>query len=65
MKRPLTTNLLVIAEATSVRDYLTDLGIEPSRIEILSIGDETATPIADPTTAGLERKAHFVILRDS
>ena len=51
--------------ATSVRDYLTDLGIEPSRIEILSMGDETATPNADPTTAGLERKAHFVILRDS
>ena len=51
--------------ATSVRDYLTDLGIESTRIEIISMGDEMATPNADPTTAGLERKAHFVILRDS
>ena len=51
--------------ATSVRDYLTDLGIEPARIEIISMGDEMATPNADPTTAGLERKAHFVVLRES
>ena len=51
--------------ATSVRDYLTDLGIESNRIEIISMGDEMATPNADPTTAGLERKAHFVVLRDS
>ena len=51
--------------ATSVRDYLTDLGIESARIEIISMGDEMATPNADPTTAGLERKAHFVVLRES
>ena len=51
--------------ATSVKDYLTDLGVQDSRIEIISMGDEMATPNADPTTAGLERKAHFVILRDS
>ena len=51
--------------ATSVKDYLSDLGVESSRIEIISIGDEMSTPNADPTTAGLERKAHFVILRDS
>ena len=51
--------------ATSVRDYLTDLGVEQSRIEIISMGDEMSTPNADPTTAGMERKAHFVILRDS
>ncbi|MEL0120638.1 MAG: OmpA family protein, partial [Opitutae bacterium] len=51
--------------ATSVRDYLSDLGIDSSRIEIISVGDEMATPNADPTTAGLERKAHFLILRDS
>jgi len=24
-----------------------------------------ATPDADPTTAGLERKAHFLVLKDS
>ena len=51
--------------ATSVRDYLTDLGIESARIEVISMGDELATPNADPTTAGLERKAHFVVLRES
>ena len=51
--------------ATSVRDYLTDLGVEQNRIEIISMGDEMATPNADPTTAGMERKAHFLILRDS
>ena len=51
--------------ATSVRDYLSDLGIDSRRIEIISVGDEMATPNADPTTAGLERKAHFLILRDS
>ncbi len=51
--------------ASSVRDYLVDLGIPPARIEILSMGDEKATPNADPTTAGLERKAQFLVLRDS
>ena len=51
--------------ATSVRQYLIDLGLEGSRIEVLSMGDELATPDADPTTAGLERKAQFIVLRDS
>jgi outer membrane protein OmpA-like peptidoglycan-associated protein len=51
--------------ATSVRDYLIDLGLESSRIEVLSMGDELATPDADPTTAGLERKAQLIVLRDS
>lgn len=51
--------------ASSVRDYLVDLGIDSSRIEILSFGDEQATPNADPTTSGLERKAQFLVLRDS
>lgn len=51
--------------ATSVRDYLSDLGIDSARVEIISMGDEQATPNADPTTSGLERKAHFVILRNS
>ena len=51
--------------ASSVRDYLVDLGIDSSRIEILSLGDEQATPDADSTTSGLERKAQFLVLRDS
>lgn len=51
--------------ANSVRNYLLDLGIDSTRIEIVSMGDELATPDADPTTAGLERKAQFVVLKDS
>ena len=51
--------------ATSVKDYLVDLGVEDNRIEILSMGDELATPDADPTTAGLERKAQLKVRRDS
>ncbi len=51
--------------ASSVKDYLLDLGIDSSRVEIISMGDEIATPDADPTTAGLERKAQFVVLKDS
>jgi peptidoglycan-associated lipoprotein len=51
--------------ATSVRDYLVDLGVADNRIEILSMGDELATPNADPTTSGLERKAQLIVRRDS
>ena len=51
--------------ATSVKDYLVDLGVNDNRIEILSMGDELATPDADPTTAGLERKAQLIVRRDS
>ena len=51
--------------ATSVKDYLVDLGVEDNRIEILSMGYELATPDADPTTAGLERKAQLKVRRDS
>ena len=51
--------------ATSVKDYLVDLGVEPGKIEVISMGDELATPDADPTTAGLERKAQFLVLKDS
>jgi peptidoglycan-associated lipoprotein len=51
--------------ATSVKDYLVDLGVDDNRIEILSMGDEMATPDADPTTSGLERKAQLIVRRDS
>ena len=51
--------------ARSVKDYLLDLGIDSSRVEIISMGDEIATPDADPTTASLERKAQFLVLKDS
>ena len=49
--------------ASSVKDYLTDLGIAPTRIEVISMGDEVATPDADPTTAGLERRLNFWCLK--
>ena len=51
--------------AGSVKSYLIDLGVDQTRIEIISMGDEMATPDADPTTAGLERKAQFIVLKDS
>ena len=51
--------------AGSVKSYLIDLGVDQNRIEIISMGDEMATPDADPTTAGLERKAQFIVLKDS
>ena len=51
--------------ASSVKQYLIDLGSDASRIEVLSMGDELATPNADSTTSALERKAHFVVLGDS
>ena len=51
--------------ANSVKDYLVDLGLSPTRIDVISMGDELATPDADPTTAGLERKAQFLVLNDS
>lgn len=51
--------------ASSVKQYLVDLGADTSRIDILSMGDELATPNADSTTSALERKAHFVVLGGS
>lgn len=51
--------------ASSVKQYLVDLGSDSNRIEVLSMGDEFATPNADSTTSALERKAHFVVLGGS
>ncbi len=51
--------------ASSVKQYLVDLGSDPLRIDVLSMGDEFATPNADSTTSALERKAHFVVLGGS
>ena len=62
---PLTTNLWVTDAASSVKQYLVDLGADINRIDVLSMGDEFATPNADSTTSALERKAHFVVLGGS
>ena len=41
---------------------MVDLGVQSSESKS-SLGDEQATPNADPTTAGFERKAQFLVLR--
>jgi peptidoglycan-associated lipoprotein len=51
--------------ASSVKQYLADLGADTNRVDVLSMGDEFATPNADSTTSALERKAHFVVLGGS
>lgn len=49
--------------ATTVKSYLTDLGGDPSRIETVSIGDESAIPNADTNQARLDRRAAFVVTK--
>jgi len=51
--------------ASSVKQYLVDLGADGNRIDVLSMGDEFATPNADSSTSAMERKAHFVVLGGS
>jgi peptidoglycan-associated lipoprotein len=49
--------------AKTVKDYLVDLGCDENRIEIISIGDELATPNATPDIARLDRRATFVVTK--
>ena len=42
--------------ASSVKQYLVDLGADINRIDVLSMGDEFATPNADSTTSALSGK---------
>lgn len=51
--------------AKSVKDYLVGLGIDPTRIEILSKGDLEADPDAGPEGRALDRKAELVIVREA
>ena len=51
--------------ATTVKDYLTDLGGDPLQIETVSIGDENAIPNADGIQAKLDRRAAFVVTKGS
>ena len=51
--------------ATTVKSYLTDLGADQSRIETVSIGDESAIPNADCEQAKLDRRAAFVVTKGS
>ena len=51
--------------ATTVKSYLVDLGADQSRIETVSIGDESAIPNAVPEQARLDRRAAFVVTKGS
>jgi peptidoglycan-associated lipoprotein len=51
--------------ATTVKDYLIELGGDSNRIEAVSIGDESAIPNADTTQARLDRRAAFVVTKGS
>jgi len=49
--------------ATSVKNYLVNLGIDSNRIEILSKGDLEADTDAGPEGRALDRKAELVVVR--
>ena len=51
--------------ATTVKNYLIELGSDSNRIDTVSIGDETAIPNADNTQARLDRRAAFVVTKGS
>lgn len=51
--------------ATTVKSYLMDLGADQSRIETVSIGDESAIPNAVAEQARLDRRAAFVVTKGS
>ncbi len=51
--------------ASSVKNYLIDLGCDSNRIEVVSIGDEQATPDASSSQARMDRRAQFLVLRGS
>ena len=49
--------------ATTVKDYLVELGADEGRIETVSIGDESALPKASGEQARLDRRAAFVVTK--
>ena len=49
--------------ATTVKEYLVELGADAQRVETVSIGDETAIPNADGSQAKLDRRASFVVTK--
>ena len=49
--------------ATTVKNYLIELGGDSSRIETVSIGDETAIPNADSAQARQDRRVAFVVTK--
>ena len=51
--------------ASSIQQYLIDLGCDANRIDVRSMGDVESTPNANSSTASLERKAQFRVQKDS
>lgn len=49
--------------ASSVKQYLVDLGIDPARIETLSHGDLNATENAAEATMAQDRRADLIVVR--
>ena len=49
--------------ATTVKDYLVELGADEVRIDTVSIGDESALPNATGDQARLDRRAAFVVTK--
>jgi outer membrane protein OmpA-like peptidoglycan-associated protein len=47
--------------ASTVRDFLLELGADPNQIDTLSIGDEDAIPNALEAQTRLDRRAEFVL----
>ena len=51
--------------AATVKSYLIELGCDGARIEVISLGDELATPNADSEQARLDRRATFAVSKGS
>ena len=51
--------------ASSIQQYLIELGCDANRIDVRSMGDVGSTPNANSSTASLERKAQFLVQKDS
>jgi peptidoglycan-associated lipoprotein len=51
--------------ASTIKEFMVELGADPNRIDTLSIGDESAIPNASRDEARLDRRADFLITKDS
>ena len=51
--------------ASTVKNYLVDLGCDASRIDVISIGDEKSVPNASAGEAKVDRRAQFLILKNN
>jgi peptidoglycan-associated lipoprotein len=49
--------------STEVKKFLQTLGVDPSKLDVLSKGNEEAAKNADESTMGKDRRVEFVILK--